>query len=161
MTVFNGTFYFATYDAGATNTNACKTGMGRLWGRDFVAPFKTNDLSQGGTPELQPPPPNPPQSPAPLYIQPSDYDPTLLGAVIPGISIKASPACAGLGTPGSDQYVAGATHSAPTNFSPGGYSLFTQVGTKGTNGSSTAQIQMPVQTPISPTTIDSWAAVLE
>jgi hypothetical protein len=81
--------------------------------------------------------------------------------VIPGISIKATPACAGLGTPGSDQYVAGANHSTPQNFASGGYSLFAQVGAKGANGSATAQIQMPVQTPTSPTSIDSWAAVLE
>jgi type IV pilus assembly protein PilY1 len=161
MTVFNSTFYFATYDAGASNTNACKQGMGRIWGRDFVTPADTNDLSLGGVRELQPPLPAAPQSPPPPYIQPSDYDSTILGAVIPGVSIKATPACAGLGTPGSDQYVAGATHSSPQNFAPGSYSLFTQVGKTGTNGSATAQIQMPVQTPTSPTTIDSWAAVLE
>jgi type IV pilus assembly protein PilY1 len=161
MTVFNGTFYFATYDAGSTSPNQCKTGMGRLWGRDFVTPYQTSDLSQGGTPQLQPPPTNPPLSPPPLYIQPSDYDPNLLGAVIPGVSIKATPACAGLGTPGSDQYVAGATHTTPQNFVSGTYSLFTQVGMRGTNGSATTQFQTPLQTPTSPTTIDSWAAVLE
>jgi type IV pilus assembly protein PilY1 len=161
MTVFNGVFYFATYDAGATNANACKTGMGRLWGRDFVAPYKSADLSQGGTPILQPPPPNTPTSPPPLYVQPSDYDSTLLGAVIPGVSIKATPACAQLGSGSSDAYVAGTTHQSPRSFAPGSYSLFTQVGKAGTNGSATAQIEMPVQAPTSPTTVDSWAAVLE
>jgi hypothetical protein len=135
--------------------------MGRLWGRDFVAPYKSTDLSQGGTPILQPPPPNTPTSPPPLYVQPSDYDSTLLGAVIPGVSIKATPACAQLGSASTDTYVAGTTHQSPQNFAGGSYSLFTQVGKAGTNGSATAQIEMPVQAPSSPTTVDSWAAVLE
>jgi hypothetical protein len=78
------------------------------------------------------------------------------------VSIKAPPACASLGAPGTDSYVAGASHSLPQNYTqPGGFSLFTQVGTKGTNGSSTKQFQMSVPTPVSPTLIDSWAAVLE
>jgi hypothetical protein len=49
----------------------------------------------------------------------------------------------------------------PQSFAAGSYSLFSQVGKAGANGSATAQIEMPVQTPTSPTTIDSWAAVLE
>jgi type IV pilus assembly protein PilY1 len=161
MTVFNGTFYFATYYAGATSSNACTSGVGRLWGRDFVAPSNTGDLSQGGIPELPPPPPNPPPVPLPVYVQPSDYDTTLLGKVIPGVSIKATPACASLGMAGTDQYVAGAQHQTPQNFAQGGYSLFSQVGTKGTGPSATRQLEMPVQTPTSPTVIDSWATVVE
>jgi type IV pilus assembly protein PilY1 len=164
MTVFNGVFYFATYNAGdASSSNACKKGVGHLFGRHFETPADSNDRSLGGIPILQPPPPNPPQSPPPDYITPAQYDPSgsLYGAVIPGVSIKATPACASLGTPGTDTYVAGATHATPQNFAAGSYSLFSQVGMAGTNGSATAQIEMPVQTPSSPTTIDSWAAVLE
>lgn len=112
---------------------------------------------------LQPPPPNPAVTPTPLYIVPASYDPTgtLAGAVIPGISIKATPACAGLGTPGPDQYVAGATHSTPQSFASGSYSLFAQVGAKGANGNATTTLDIPVATPTAPTLIDSWAAVLE
>jgi hypothetical protein len=84
------------------------------------------------------------------------------GAVIPGVSIMATPACAGLGAASADQYVSGATHQTPQNFAAGGFSLFTQVGAKGTSGSAaTQQFQTSVQTPASPTSIDSWAAVLE
>ena len=161
MTVFNGTLYFATYSAAPPGAQVCTGGLARLWGRDFVTPDNSSDLSQGGLRELQPPPPNPPLNPPPVYVQPSDYDSTLLGKVIPGVSIKATPACAGLGTPGNDSYVYGASHSAPQNYSSGSFSLFTQVGAKGTGGASTKTIDVAVPTPVSPTQIDSWAAVLE
>jgi hypothetical protein len=84
-----------------------------------------------------------------------------ISAVIPGVSIKATPACAGLSSATGDQYVAGATHTSPQNFAAGGYSLFSQVGAPGGTNGATQTINMSVPTPISPTTIDSWAAVLE
>jgi type IV pilus assembly protein PilY1 len=161
MTVFNGTLYFATYYAGATGTNSCNGGIARLWGRDFVTPDNLTDLSQGGVRILQPPPPNKPLNPPPTYIQPSDYDPPLLGKVIPGVSIKATPACGSLGLPGADQYVAGATHQSPNNFAPGSFSLFSPVGMSGTNGAAVNAYELPLATPTSPTVIDSWAAVVE
>jgi len=169
MTVFNGTLYFSTFAAAPPGTQSCSNGTAKLWGRDFVTPADpacasgaTCDRSLGGLPELQPPPPNAPLVPAPSFVEPDLYDATLAGKVIPGVSIKATPACASLGAPGTDSYVAGASHSLPQNYTqPGGFSLFTQVGTKGTNGSSTKQFQMSVPTPVSPTLIDSWAAVLE
>jgi type IV pilus assembly protein PilY1 len=170
MTVFNGTLYFSTYATAPAGTQSCNNGTARLWGRDFVTPddptCATNpascNRSIGGLRELQPPPPNPPTSPAPVFVEPDLYDTSLVGKVIPGVSIKATPACADLGnaSPG-DPYVAGATHSAPQGYSAGGYSLFTQIGAQGTNGSATSQFQMSVPTPVSPTVIDSWAAVLE
>ncbi len=160
MTVFNGTLYFSTYAASPPGVQVCTGGMARLWGRDFVTPDNPGDLSQGGLREMQPPAPNPPQTPPPVYIQPSDYDPTLLGKVIPGVSIKATPACASTSA-GSDAYVSG-THETVQNLTPGGYSLFTQVGAKSTNGVSGARtFETTVPTPISPTVIDSWAAGID
>jgi hypothetical protein len=111
---------------------------------------------------MQPPPPNPPQTPAPVFVQPSDYDPTLLGRVIPGVSIKATPACASLGASTSDPYVGGGMHQTPSNFTAGGYSLFTQVGAKSNSGTTGARtFETSVPTPVAPTVIDSWAAVLD
>jgi type IV pilus assembly protein PilY1 len=169
MTVFNGTLYFSTYAAATPGTQSCSAGVARLWGRDFVTPDDSTctanptscNRSIGGLREMQPPPPNPAQSPAPVYIEPDLYDSTLQGKVIPGVSIKSTPACASLGNPGPDSYVAGASHASPQNYTQGGYSLFTQVGAKGTNGATTRQFETPVPTPVSPTLIDSWAAVLE
>jgi type IV pilus assembly protein PilY1 len=158
MTVFNGTLYFSTYYAGGSGAASCSSGVASLWGRNYVTPDNTSDLSQGGLRVLQPPPPASPTTPPPISVQPA----VQAGAVIPGVSILATPACAGLGTAGADQYVAGASHQTPQNFAAGGFSLFTQVGAKGTSGSAaTQQFQTSVQTPASPTAIDSWAAVLE
>jgi type IV pilus assembly protein PilY1 len=167
MTVFNGTLYFSTFGTTALGTQSCNAGTARLWGRDFVTPADplcatggSCNRSLGGLPELQPP--SGPLSPAPNWIEPDQTDSTLVGKVIPGVSIKATPACANLGTPGPDSYVYGAQHSTPQNYSQsGGFSVFSQVGAKGTNGSATKQLSINVATPVSPTVIDSWAAVLE
>ncbi|HZU83027.1 MAG TPA: PilC/PilY family type IV pilus protein [Polyangiaceae bacterium] len=161
MTVFDGVLYFATYAAPPPGTQSCTSGDARLWGRDFVQPKDTNDLSKGGVPRMQPPQGQTQVSPLPDFIQPDQIDPTLRGVVIPGVSIKATPACAGLGTPGADQYVFGAQHASPQSFSSGQYSLFTQMGAKGASGSATRQLDMTLPTPVAPTMIDSWAAVIE
>ncbi|MDP8999284.1 MAG: hypothetical protein M3O46_04160, partial [Myxococcota bacterium] len=143
----------------AAGTQACKSGHGRIWGLDFLQPVDSTTRKLGGIARLVPPPAGHSQ-----YIQPDDPvtgDPSLIGVVIPGVSIKASPACAGLGNPSSDAYVAGAMHQTPANFSPGQFSVFTQMGTKGTGTQATKQFELQVPTPVAPTVIDSWAAVLE
>lgn len=164
MTVFNGTLYFSTYAAAPPGSQSCTSGTARLWGRDFVRPDVLTDLSQGGVRQLQPPPPNPPVNPAPINIVPASYPGSgvTAGAVIPGVSIMNTPACASLGSPTSDQYVFGATHSAPQNFTAGSFSLFSQVGKPGsTGGTATGTMQFNLSTPIAPTQVDSWAAVVE
>jgi type IV pilus assembly protein PilY1 len=161
MTVFNGTLYFATYDAGSNTTDVCKSGVARIWGLDYTTPQSTSmppDRSAGGKWELI----GPGSSSPVQYVNEIDIDSSLPGnAVIPGVSIKTTPACASL-TSGSDQYVPGASHQTPTNFTPGRYSLFAQVGAKSsaTTGG-VATINMDLPTPTSPTVLDSWAAVLE
>jgi type IV pilus assembly protein PilY1 len=161
MTVFDGVVYFATYSAPQAGSQSCASGDARLWGRDYVTPQDINDLSKGGILRLQPP--QGPINPLPLYVQPDKYDATLAGAVIPGVSIKATPACAGLGTPGADSYVYGAQHESPSGFtSPQNqFSLYTQVGAKGSGGANTKTYELQLPTPVSPTMIDSWAGVLE
>src|SRR6185312_996584 len=106
----------------------------------------------------------PPVNPAPVNIVPASYPGSgvTAGAVIPGVSIMNTPACASLGSPTSDQYVFGATHAAPQNFTAGSFSLFSQVGKPGTSGGTAAgTMQFNLSTPIAPTMVDSWAAVLE
>jgi type IV pilus assembly protein PilY1 len=161
MTVFNGTFYFATYAAAPAGTQSCVGGAARLWGRDYVTPDDVASISKGGLRELQPPPPSPPQVPPPIYIQPSDTNAALLGKLIPGVSIKATPACAGLGNPTADEFVPGSMHASPQNMSAGGYSLFTQIGAKGSNGAATQSFEVSLTPPYTPTAIDSWAVVVQ
>ena len=164
MAVFNGTLYFSTYAAPAPNVASCNGGNAYLYGRDYVTPDVASDLSQGGRRVMQPPPPAAPQTPPPFSVAASSLVPTPpAGAIIPGVAIQGSPACAGLGGSSSDQYVAGQNHQMPQNFAGGTFSLFAQVGSKGIPGSNaaTGQVNLNVPTPIAPTAIDSWAAVLE
>ncbi|MDP9000873.1 MAG: PilC/PilY family type IV pilus protein, partial [Myxococcota bacterium] len=85
MTVFDGTLYFSTYAAAAAGTQACKSGHGRIWGLDFLQPVDSTNRKLGGIARLVPPPAGHNQ-----YIQPHDPvtgDPSLIGVVIPGVSI--------------------------------------------------------------------------
>jgi type IV pilus assembly protein PilY1 len=163
MTVFDGVLYFATYASAPPGSQSCTSGDARLWGRDFVNPDDPNDLSKGGVRRMQAPAGQPQLNPLPSFIQPDTYDTTLRGVVIPGVAIRATPACAGVGSSANDQYVAGATHTSTSNFTAPQtqYSLFTQVGAKGAGGASTRQYEVPLPTPVAPTMVDSWAGVLQ
>jgi type IV pilus assembly protein PilY1 len=156
MTVFDGVLYFATYAAPAANTAVCSGGTAKLWGLDYVNPLDPSDLSQGGAKRLQPPAGQ--DQTLTQFITPSTIDSSLTGKVIPGVSINATPACADLGA--ADAGTVG-SNSVPQNFTPGSYSLFTQIGAQGSGGASTKQINIQVPTPTSPTLVDSWAAVTE
>ncbi len=121
------------------------------------------DLSKGGLRKLQPPAPASPQNPPPLFIQPGDYDATLAGKVIPGVSVSVTPACADVSQTGADAYVAGASHTQASNVSPGQYALFTQVGGKNNtaNGAANQTYTQNLATPNTATLVDSWAAVVD
>jgi type IV pilus assembly protein PilY1 len=158
MTVFDGVLYFATYAAANPNIKSCQAGNGRIWGLDYVQPLDSTTLSKGGLPRMALIPNNVNGQ----YIQPDLTDTSLTGVVIPGVSIKGTVACSGLGTATNDQYVAGAMHSTPSGMTaPPSYSVFTQLGKPGSNGAATQQYEVSVPPPVSPTMIDSWAPVLE
>ena len=172
--MFDGTLYFATYAATPTPppgqpVASCQPSVARVWGLDFVMPNSANCAdptnnascvrSGGGNFKLIPDPTW--TKPPVANVTPYATDQILANAVIPGLSIQVTPACASNGTPATDQYVPGAQHSAPTDFTPGSFSIFTQVGASNATGGGAAQLSIPVATPMSPTMIDSWAAVLE
>jgi type IV pilus assembly protein PilY1 len=147
MVIFDGTMYFATYQAPSSATLSCNAGDGHLWGRDFETPLTATDLSQGGKIVLSDPP---------LVY----HDAMTNGAVIPGVSVQATTSCVTLGSTGFDQYVPGATHTSVSSFTAGTFSLVAQVGaTAGKSGGTIAPIALP--TPRTPTLINSWAAVVE
>ncbi len=168
MTVFDGTLYFATYAAASSSTVSCSSGSARLFGWDFVLPFDTTcsptdplascNRGQGGVRELQIPPAAPPD-----FVDPTVTNGAQAGAVIPGVSIQATPACGSISAATTDNYVPGGTHRSLSNVTAQTYSLFAQVGGKSATGTgaATGQVNLPVPTPGSPTVIDSWAAVLE
>jgi type IV pilus assembly protein PilY1 len=174
MTVFDGTLYFSTYAAAPTTSTGqpvttCPISTARIWGLDFARPADPScsdvasmscDRSIGGLPRLQLPPPQPVNSFV-ADVTPSATDSTLTNVVIPGVSLNETPACATGAAPSADGYVAGATHTGTTNFTPGSYSLTSQVGQKNPNGPGTRTVTTSIAPPNSPTLIDSWAAVIE
>jgi type IV pilus assembly protein PilY1 len=172
MTVFNGTLFFSTYAAGApgssslpaTTTATCNNGIARIWGLDFAiqdSPTSTPTCYPGGKAEM----PNiPPASatPSTCSITPSTapgYS-GLAGAVIPGVSIRQSPACAST-APGAVDPFTGASHASVSNFTPGSYSVFAGVGQQNSGGLGSQTVSVALPTPIIPTRVDSWAAIFE
>ncbi len=169
MTVFNGTLFFSTYAAGApgsasSTATSCNNGTARIWGLDFAvqdSATSTPTCFPGGKAEM----PNiAPASatPAVCSVTPSNspgYS-GLAGAVIPGVSIRQSPACAS-GTPGAVDPFTGATQSSVSNFTPGSYSVFAGAGQQNSGGlgSQTVSVALPPQ--VIPTRVDSWAAIFE
>jgi type IV pilus assembly protein PilY1 len=159
MTIFNSTLYWSTF-AVSSGAAVCQGGTAKMWGRDYELPQTTADLSQGGIPRLQPPvapPPTPPN-----FIVPSTYDPTLLGKLIPGVSVNVTPACADTSQTVTDQYTGG-SHTMANYVTPGGYSLFAQVGGKngGTNGAANSTFTVTLPAPTTSAVVDSWAAIVE
>ena len=168
MVVFDGKLYFATYAVPPPSTVTCVSNLARIWGVDFVNPADTTcnvpltaascNRAEGGIPGF-------------LYQSKIETDITpnatasnasLRTAVVPGLTINATPACAGAGAATTDQYVGGgAQHMAAQNFTAGKFQLSSQLGAPAANGTGTATINLSVPTPLSPTVIDSWAAVLE
>jgi type IV pilus assembly protein PilY1 len=165
MVVFDSKLYFATYIVPPPSTVTCVSNLARIWGVDFVQPADpacatsaSCHRENGGLPGL-------------LYngkmetdISPlvTASDARVRTAVIPGLTINATPACAGAGTPAVDQYVAGgAMHTEPQGYTAGSFSLSSQVGAPGKNGLGAATVNIGVAPPQSSTAIDSWAAVLE
>jgi type IV pilus assembly protein PilY1 len=167
MVVFDGKLYFATYIVPPPSTVTCVSNVARVWGVDFVKPADTScndpttaascNRAAGGVPSFLS------GTKMETDISPlTTASAPIRTAVIPGLTINATPACAGAGTPTTDQYVGGgAQHSSPQGMSAGKFQLSAQVGAPGANGLGASSINLDVPTPLSPTVIDSWAAVLE
>jgi type IV pilus assembly protein PilY1 len=163
MVVFDGKLYFATYAVPQTMTGVatgCGQNFARVWGVDYVAPADPNDRSKGGVPSLTQPGQAPVLDITPFQSAPANV-PLLRTAVIPGVSINATPICATQGSAQTDQYVPNAQHSASTGMSAGGFSLTGQASAPGANGVGTQAVNISIPPPVAPTVINSWAAVLE
>ncbi len=159
MTIFDSVMYWSTFAAG-TSAAVCQGGTAKMWGRDFELPKNAADLSQGGMPRLQPPSSPPPIPPD--FIVPSAYDPTLVGKIIPGVSVNVTPACADTSSSVVDQYTGG-SHTIANYVTPGSFSLFAQVGGKNVsgNGAANSTFQVSLPAPTTSAVVDSWAAVVE
>lgn len=150
MAVYDGILYFSTF-AAAEATQICSGGLPKVWGRDFVTAEDTNDLSKGGVKRLNPAA----ATPVPDYI-----DPGFTGKIIPGVSINVTPTCANTSVAEQDPYIPGSSHYTVSNVNAGSPSLLAQVGGQDAQGRP-LKLEISLPKPRTPTSVDSWASVVE
>ena len=155
MAVFDGVFYFATFNPAATAA-VCAGGTPEVYGRDFVVPRDTSSLKAGGDLRLIDPTSGPP---ATTLADPSYSPAAVAGSVIPGLSINVPPTCANTSTSSTDPYT-NTSHYSTTSVNPNPPSLVGQVGKAGTSGAAKA-VSIQLTQPRTATVVDSWAAVVE
>jgi len=159
MAVFDGVLYFATFVP--PTGNVCAKGVPHLYGWDFTQAADTTDLTKGGIPRLNPLN----ASPMPAFYDPVS-DPNrnpddFAGKIIPGVTINVTPTCADTSRSTTDPYVSGkVTHYFADNMTSSAPSLFAEVGGSSTTGAPLS-IKVDLPRPVTATTVDSWAAVVE
>jgi hypothetical protein len=163
MTVFNGELFLATYAANTQTSGSvptCNNGTARVWGMDYQIADPTSPPTSGGKGLLNG---LPPQASTPLlqFVTPSASTggTGLGGVVIPGVSIRQSPACAS-STAGVNPLGGGAYNSV-SNFTPSTYSMFAQLGQANSSGLGANTLNISLNPPIMPMRIDSWAGIFE
>ena len=166
MTVFDRTLYFATYSPVVPLAGTCGNGgTALLWGMDYFNPQGGTVLSAAGgvskwcpigsvaavsgvcTAAFQPN-----ENPATTY-------PGLLGAIIPGVTLRASQSCASLSGVGNET-IGGMSSTS--------FSLFFGATAKGAGGGATGSPQAARPTsqltrplPKTAASIDSWALIVD
>jgi type IV pilus assembly protein PilY1 len=147
MTVFNSTLFFATYYAGNATTG-CNSGRAKIWGFDFTAPQDPTDLSKGGNRILT-------TNAFQDWVDPGVSPGNPQTAVVPGVAILATPACAQVST----NTVAGITQTTFSNAAAGSFSLVFNIGAK--PGAGATQGSIAQNPPVAMAQVSSWASVLE
>ena len=163
MTVFDRTLYFATYQPVVPTAGACSNGGGALlWGMDYYnaatlagtgglprwCPIGNVDAVSGAcTAALQPN-----ENPVATY-------PNLLGAIIPGVTIRASQSCAAYTGAASDPLITGMSATTFSLF----FGATTAGGSSPTGTPQAARPTTPLVRPLPRTAanIDSWALVVD
>jgi hypothetical protein len=164
MTVFDRTLYFASYHPVVPAGVCTNDGNALLWGMDYLNANPTPGT--GGLPRWCPINQVDPISGAclaPLLQNedPSVAYPSLIGAIIPGVTIRAAQSCATFSNPGANDPLI-------TGISATSFSLFFGATAKGTGGAATGTPQAarpttPLTRPLPRTAanIDSWALVVD
>lgn len=154
MAVYDSVTYFATY-APAPASQVCGGGTARLWGRDYVVPRDLGDRSRGGVLRFKP---DPTAAEIPEFYSPPGVE--FAGKIIPGVSINITPTCTTIADATDDPYIPGASHYQVSGMNPGRPSLLAQVGGKNAQGQP-LRFEASLPRPTSPTSVDSWATVVE
>ncbi len=169
MTVFDRTLYFATYQPVVPVAGACTNGGSPLlWGVDYLSPKGGSATSaQGGEGRWCPIGSvnssgecTVAQSSLPQNEDPTTAYPSLVGAIIPGVTIRASQSCASFSGSTTDPLITGMSSTS--------FSLFFGATARGTGGAATGTPQAarpttPLIRPLPRTAanIDSWALVVD
>ncbi len=154
MSVFNNNLYFATY-APAPQTAACQAGKAYVWGMNFVTP-RSADLALGGRPAFV----DACEGDTPCQYTDATRLGTAHGGVIPGVAVHITPACGGAGRPGAGVF------GVPAAAGESVASLAIASGSGGRTANSPADLnattrEIPLPTPRTGPTINSWATVVE
>lgn len=162
MTLFDRTLYYATYKPAYPAAGQCGAGgVASLWGVDFVTPG-SGGVTAGGGPRWCPLASGVDavtQACSGTLIQGEPVvDPTLQGAIIPGVTVQATQACATLGGLPGDPVISGITQTS--------YQIFFGATTTRSGGGATGTPQADRRTiarPLPKTTasIDAWALVID
>ncbi len=166
MSVFDSKLFFATLAPSASS--ACGAGSGRIWGLDYVTvatgcSVNPQNVGCGGTPLMTPLTGTVPVQ----YIVPggsgTGQDPGLVGHVITGVAVRATPPCAD--TAQVDDSLGGGKYGGLGNLQAATYSLVASVSTKATAKNDAKQLGASfaagLTTPRLNTRIDAWAAIVE
>jgi type IV pilus assembly protein PilY1 len=164
ITVFNSTFYFATFTPPDPASGAvCGGGTPTLWGLDFEIPapgcgagpvgWQAVQMGCGGNPRDF--------GPTGFQANPLDANGIPTTAVIPGVSIAITPSCTNTSAPSADSYTGG-MHTGLSGSTTGSYSLMAQIGgAPNAHTGATNTVSKTVVAPNAATFVDSWASLAE
>jgi len=149
MSLFASTLYYTTFlPAPFGGTQNCSAGQSRICGVHYLLP--RGNAGDGGAVAR------------PLLN--TETDPCLQfgESIIFGAGITQKPTC-NQETTYNDPYLGSGQHSTLTNVNPGTFELKVQTGPGGNRpvGAETNVRTIPLQSPLTTTRIDSWAAVVE
>ncbi len=168
MAIFNGILYFATYVPPGGVSSGCGGGGANLYAWDF-SHVSTGACSGaigaggtavgcGGITNLDP---NFPANGQLTYSMLAPTNPGItVNTVIPGVSIASTPSCTVASNSGVPDSYTGGSHTVTSTPTPGGYSLVANIG-KGKKTAAQNLVTKQIQSPATPTIVDSWAAVAE
>jgi type IV pilus assembly protein PilY1 len=162
MVVFDRAVYFATYRPELIGSLCGNTATTELWGMDFYTPADTSDLSKGGVARWCPRgsvQANGTCGAALAQYEDVSNDPDINHAIIPGVSLRATQACATYGAQ-VDQYGSSITAMQGTEY----HLFFGVTGKRGANPLGTDQanrLSVKRQLPRISTSIDAWTLVVD
>ena len=165
MTVFDRTLYFASYKPAIPGSAAvcAEGGVPTLWGMDFFNADAAG-IDKGGAPRwcmLGSVDPTSGACSVGLVQSenPTLFDPTLKGAIIPGVTIRAAQSCATFDATPGDPAITALTSTKFDIF----FGATNSRGSGGTGTPQAARPETPLTRPLPRTTasIDAWALVVD